>query len=337
VDDEGEAPPAPAQEDVIIHLDAPQGDGAAEVRKFITLSDSAPAPGKYWIGVMCNPVDESLRSQLNLAEGEGVIVVDVVPDSPAAKVGLKKFDVVTQAGETKLSDAGQLAKAVEENGTKELTLTVIRAGKPETVTITPAEREAVAPAENKEVETRAFQLLRRLREDGGNGPVIRMFHPGFVYEPQEMPENLNITVEKHGNTPAKIHVEQDGKTWDVTEENIDELPDELRGHVARLVGQGGSPIDILRSRREGEQNFDIKIVPPPPGPGPAGRVRALPPGVGPEGPQRVRARIERGEGGPTGERLERRMDELNARLDRLQRLIERMNEARGEKEAPPQP
>src|SRR5687767_4116277 len=43
----------------------------------------------HWLGLECFPIDAALRSHLGLAEGEGLIIEQVVPESPAAKAELK--------------------------------------------------------------------------------------------------------------------------------------------------------------------------------------------------------------------------------------------------------
>jgi len=172
-------------------------------------------------------------------------------------------------------------------------------------------------------------------EDGA--PVIRFFHPGVVMPPgvdQPAPENLDVRIEKHGNQPAKIHVEQDGKTWDVTEDQLGDLPEETRGHVSRILGRDQHLPFNFRLPEGAQGEFKIQVAPPgAPGAPP---VQALPQ-RGPDGNVRGRVRnwTQREEGG--GDRLEQRLDQLNERLDRLQQLIESMQKAPSTGDAPPQP
>ena len=51
----------------------------------------------YWLGVSCTELADDFRDELKLDEAKGVVVMDVVPDSPAAKAGLKKHDVLLAA------------------------------------------------------------------------------------------------------------------------------------------------------------------------------------------------------------------------------------------------
>lgn len=347
-----EQPPAP-REDVIIQLREPLGDGSLQVQPLaaFTRQIGGAPQSKYWIGVMCSPADESLRAQLNLTEPTGVVVVDLVPESPAAKSGLQKFDLILTAGDAKIDNGEALMEVVEKSGTQQLQLHVIRRGQPTTIDVTPAERQAagppvqpLAPAAPQD----AWRLLERFRGEG-DGPVMRFFHPGVVLPPgpeQKMPDNLNVRIEKHGNEPTKIHVEQDGKSWDVTEDKLGELPEETRGHVSRLLGRGPMLFGFHgpNGEKEGEFNmfqrapegeFNIQVAPPPPG---APQVRPLPPGgPSPEWSGRVRSWVQRAEE-LGGDRLEKRLDQLDERLDRLQSLIEGLQQKQPTgTDAPPKP
>lgn len=319
---DGEAQPPPPQEDVVIELKNPQGDGALRIEPLGGVTPEAPL-GKYWIGVMCEPLSDALRAQLNIDAGQGLIVGNVVPESPAAAAGLKKYDVIVAAGDAKVSDVATLMQAIEANGAKELPLGIVRGGKPEKISLTPAERKPVEDPQAAPNQDRVYRLLQRFQGQG-EGPVMRFFHPGVVSAPQAMPDNLNLKIEKHGNEPAKVHVEQDGKSWDVTEDKLDALPEELRGHVGRLLGQGGMPLGIHLPHGDGEKQFDVRILPAP-----------LPPDVRPPSPP-LRARVRdlpQKVQEASGDRLDQRLDQLNERLDRLQQMIERMQQEK----APPAP
>ena len=52
--------------------------------------------GSGWLGVEISEVTTEKAKDLKLAGLRGVVVMDVEPDSPAAKAGLKENDVITQ-------------------------------------------------------------------------------------------------------------------------------------------------------------------------------------------------------------------------------------------------
>ena len=57
-----------------------------------------PEHGEYWVGIWCMPVPSALRAQLALPEKQGVLVENVAPDSPAAKAGIARYDILGGAG-----------------------------------------------------------------------------------------------------------------------------------------------------------------------------------------------------------------------------------------------
>jgi hypothetical protein len=68
-----------------------------------------PAP---WLGVAPDEVSEEVRAQLPLEEGMGLILRNVTPDSPAAKAGLQKNDVLVKFDDQFLANARQLRALV---------------------------------------------------------------------------------------------------------------------------------------------------------------------------------------------------------------------------------
>src|SRR5581483_9037772 len=84
-----------------------------------------------------------LSSQLLLKEGFGLVIAEVLPDSPAAKAGLQKFDVVTKFNDQQLVDASQFSTLVRGAGKDaDATLTILRQAKEQTVPVKIGERMA---------------------------------------------------------------------------------------------------------------------------------------------------------------------------------------------------
>ena len=62
---------------------------------------------------------------------------------------------------------------------------------------------------------------------------VQIIRPGGMLPPRlaltmhhhDLPDDMSVTITKHGKEPAKIKVEQGDKTWEVTENTLDELPE----------------------------------------------------------------------------------------------------------------
>ena len=83
-----------------------------------------------------------LRTHLQLADDVGVVVDDVVPDSPAEKAGLRKHDVLIEVDGEQITDMTVLQKAVAASDGKPVELKLIRLAKEMTMAVTPEERPA---------------------------------------------------------------------------------------------------------------------------------------------------------------------------------------------------
>lgn len=205
-----------------------------------------PSLNPYWLGIMATPVDEALKSQLNL--DERMMVQSVMPNSPAAKAGIKEHDILLAFGETQIHGIEDLTKAVRENGDKEASLTVLRGGKKETLRVKPEQRPAGTVRYDIQIGPNAKGydgLLRQWLQ--GLGPSIyspdgslrmQFFGPGFIEDVRtNFPDNLSITVTKEGNRPAKIVVKRGDTQWEVTEDTLHTLPEDIRPHVEGLLGR----------------------------------------------------------------------------------------------------
>jgi hypothetical protein len=106
--------------------------------KRIEASDNAEeGKEQTWLGVGLSEPDEALVSQLGLKDGAGLVVTYVAEDSPAAKAGLQKNDILLELEGQTLVLPAQLQKLVQarKEGSK-VTLKLLRGGKRESVTAT---------------------------------------------------------------------------------------------------------------------------------------------------------------------------------------------------------
>jgi serine protease Do len=79
------------------------------------------------IGVQLQPLNDALRERLGLGEVKGVVVTDVVPDSPAAKAELESTDVLLEVNGKPIEDPQMLAETVgSAKAGDEITLKVRR-------------------------------------------------------------------------------------------------------------------------------------------------------------------------------------------------------------------
>ncbi len=228
----------------------------------------AKTDGPYWLGVIASPVPDVLLSNFGGKEGgPGLLVVEkVIDNSPVAKAGLLRGDVLLQFAGKDIHTLADLVNQVEQVKGTAQPLIVLRAGKKIDLTVTPEPlpEEPVVIEEEFMDEVpdmtlspegrRFFQHPRRMmrqmehyfRQMPGGVDEGRITEDDEVAEFDDASGGegkrlaVSTTTDKDGNT--KVHVTRtvttDGKTerqsWEA--DSIENLPDEIREDVQALFG-----------------------------------------------------------------------------------------------------
>ncbi|MEX0681156.1 MAG: DegQ family serine endoprotease [Balneolales bacterium] len=106
-----------------------------------------------FIGINFQPVNESLARALELPDNRGVIIIDIVEDSPAERADLRTQDVIIRLNGRSIESSTEFRRSVAESapGT-EITLTIIRDGEEMEVSVIldefPGEELAEADQQN---------------------------------------------------------------------------------------------------------------------------------------------------------------------------------------------
>jgi serine protease Do len=66
---------------------------AREITEHLIKEGAVP---RGWLGAFLHPLNENLAQQLGLQSTNGVLIVRIIPDSPADKAGILPGDVITQ-------------------------------------------------------------------------------------------------------------------------------------------------------------------------------------------------------------------------------------------------
>lgn len=110
--------------------------------------------GRGRLGVQIQNLNAGLGEALGVPDGKGVLVMEVLEATPAARAGMKAGDVITRVGDTTVEDVDDLQRALRDREGR-VTITVMRRGVRRTVA---AELEA-----DKEAKP---QVMRQRRGDG---------------------------------------------------------------------------------------------------------------------------------------------------------------------------
>ena len=125
---------------------------------------AAPRAGG-WMGVRSIPVSDSLRAQVDIPDGQGIVLDFVAPDGPAAKGGLAAHDILlTLDGKfiTGVDDfRAALAKAMPE---QKVSCAYLRKGRQAQATVTLGPPPATAEPGK---ETAAQRMMREMKQRPG--------------------------------------------------------------------------------------------------------------------------------------------------------------------------
>ena len=138
-----------------------------------------------YLGIRLQQLDKSLAQGMGLDIEHGVLVEDVYPDTPAAKAGLQRRDVIVKYDGQAVSEDGKFRLMVGATPVcKTIPVVVVRDGKEKRVDVTLAERpeeDVVASAPAAESGTwlglhvedaRQAEVRRQYALDRGQGGVV---------------------------------------------------------------------------------------------------------------------------------------------------------------------
>jgi serine protease Do len=96
------------------------------------IADSLIKQGKVirgWLGVGIQDLDTDLAKALGLNVSSGVVITEVAKDSPAAKAGIQRSDVIVAVSGQKVDSTGRLRNLIAQAGATKVKLDLMRGGK----------------------------------------------------------------------------------------------------------------------------------------------------------------------------------------------------------------
>lgn len=237
----------------------------ADVAQDATASGEELPSSDYYIGIALGELPEVAKTHLKLEHG--LVIDDVIADSPAAKAEFKVQDILIRADEKDITQPADIIKAVDEAKEREMRVIVLRGGNELTLKVTPTKRPKPEAGQEEKADTfearvpasaiqRIEEALRELKGADGAARSLELYFPraGVVtggtktVRIVELPKNMKISVTREGDGPAKIHVEREGKTWDTTDDKLSNLPEDVRGQVERMLSKVIHPMLSARTR-----------------------------------------------------------------------------------------
>jgi serine protease Do len=134
-----------------------------------------------WLGIRIQPLTADLAPSFGVKEGDGVLVADVMPGSPAEAGGLKSGDVILEVEGQKTAEVPDLQKIVADTEPgKAARVAVLRDGRRETLSVKigemPADEPVVASRGTERwglsVQPISPELARQFKLAAGEGVLV---------------------------------------------------------------------------------------------------------------------------------------------------------------------
>ncbi len=235
-----------------------------------SLPGVATVRGDYWLGLFASRPSPALQAQLKLPKDQGLLVEALQPNSPAAKAGVQPYDILLKGNDKPLTDLHDLMQLVDQVKDGKLTLDLLRAGKHETVTVTPAKRPANEPAEmGRQWFYAAGPAIRGFSRNFGpdfmeGGPLeFHVIHPGQILPPggplpsqlttmeitvhatSNLADGSKVEITRHAADPAEVVVTHDKDKWEGTSKDLSKIPEKIRPEVEKLLHPAFDHLRVL--------------------------------------------------------------------------------------------
>jgi serine protease Do len=204
-----------------------------------------------WLGVNIQPVTPEIAESMSLGTAKGALVANVMPDSPAAKAGVRQGDVVLTFDGKPISDARELSRVVASTRAgSEVKMVIQRGGKEQTLSVAIAKMKDESP-NNPNAE-----------EDNNTDKVA-----GLSLAPLNTParQRLGIGDEVKGVVVTEVDGRSNLRTGDVIVKIDDEAvtaPAEVTAKVRNAEKAGRKAVLLLVNRGGNESFVPLKLGQP---------------------------------------------------------------------------
>lgn len=148
-----------------------------------------------WTGLDLQDIDRNIAEYLHLKSTKGAVVTGVEDNSPAARAGLRKWDVVVAVNRDKVQDSQDFDSIPKNYAVGDvLNLQIIRGGKNQNVKVA----TRTFPVENAEHLAEAIFGIHVMKKDGLKGLVIsEMDRNSYLYRIGVRPGDFLCQINDH--------------------------------------------------------------------------------------------------------------------------------------------
>jgi membrane-associated protease RseP (regulator of RpoE activity) len=109
--------------------EATASEARREAFRWVQSQSAAAGEPRPFLGVVTEPLPTVLRDYIDLPEGEGILLKQIVPEGPAAQAGLESNDILLRVNDRPVNSPAALSGALREHKVgDELKLRILRRG-----------------------------------------------------------------------------------------------------------------------------------------------------------------------------------------------------------------
>ncbi len=208
--------------------------GAAALRS--EKNDASP-----YLGLLLALPDEALAAQLGLQADRCLVVRQVEPDSPAAKAGVKRFDIVLAVDDSDGCTIESLRRAVLHAAGEPLALRLLRRGKPLTIRVVPAHRA-------KQRDPHSVRTLRSVDDADGLQQLL---------QGESNEEDVKITIKGDSVDDAMRKLRAQLEQHGASDEEIQRTLDSMRQQLSKALREAGADLPnvaLLKPHSKGDRD-----------------------------------------------------------------------------------
>ncbi len=255
----GSDAPAPAETATIT---ASEDTSTTETHATTDDGDDGEKAAKPWVGLYVMNLSDRVADKLEIDATEGVVVIKVVEDGPAAAAGIEKGDVILSVGDTGVSNVADVRQAVGEASIGDtLSFTVERDRSESTYDVTAVER----PTQAKHGDSEG----RKRTGEGKDGEEMIARGPGIGATVANLNDNLAGKLEIEATEGVVIvGVRADGPADDAGLRKGDiivsvdgDAVDGVAGVVSAVrEGEAGDTLALVVDRDGEDSNLTIDVT-----------------------------------------------------------------------------
>ncbi|PJA26199.1 MAG: hypothetical protein CO189_11895 [candidate division Zixibacteria bacterium CG_4_9_14_3_um_filter_46_8] len=214
-------------------------------------SPDKESSGKGWLGVYIQDIEDDMSEALNLKSKKGVLVGDVINDSPAEKGGIKSGDIIVKFNGKSSDDENDLRESIASTKPgEEAQIVVLRDGKEKTFSVEMGESDGASSSFGWNDDNGRKSITKVLRFDDNDNED----HAGLGIRIDNLSEQLGnyfgvkdgqgvlITevlddspAKKSGITAGDVIIKADGKDVENTDMLRDIISDKKDGDKVVLM------------------------------------------------------------------------------------------------------